>query len=182
MTRQTGELGQAITCHCSFTLSSNGPQPPSPQALPSVAQSYTGSMGQAVASARRWTKPIADFFPATTMMYSIPYQVIPTLPNTPTMPPRNPEIGPHKFAICDPTPPTTTFTTAPSPYYVSVQDNILPFSAGPNFTTPLQGITWTLYHMLRLMTTMPVENDYSRIKLLQKYLANIVQHPDVPKY
>jgi class 3 adenylate cyclase len=38
--------------------------------LSSVAQSYTGSMGQAAASARRWTKPIADLFPATTVMFA----------------------------------------------------------------------------------------------------------------
>jgi hypothetical protein len=43
-------------------------------------------MSQAVALARRWTKPMADLFPATTMMYSIPYQVIPTLPNLPCCP------------------------------------------------------------------------------------------------
>jgi hypothetical protein len=175
-TRQTCKLGQAIACHRSFTISSNGPRLPSPQALPSVSPSYTGPM------ARRWTKPMANLFPATTMMYSIPYRVTPTLPNIPTMSPDDPEIGQHKFAIRDPTPPTTTFTTAPSPYYVSVQDDLLPFSAETNFTTPLQGITWTLYHMSRLMTTMPVEDDYSRIELLQKYLTNIVQHPDVPKY
>jgi hypothetical protein len=36
--------------------------------------------------------------------------------------------------------------------------------------------------MSRLMTAMPVEDDYYRIELLQKYLTNIVQHPDVPKY
>jgi hypothetical protein len=30
------------------------------------------------------------------------------------------------------------------------------------------------------MTAMLVEDGYSRIELLQKYLANIVQHPDVP--
>jgi hypothetical protein len=107
-----------ITCHCSFTISSNRPQPPSPLALPSVAQSYTSSMGQAVASAPRWTKPMANLFPATTMMYSILYRVSRTLPNIPTVLPNDPEIGPHKFAICDPTPPTTTFMTAPSPYYM----------------------------------------------------------------
>jgi hypothetical protein len=58
-----------ITCHCSFTISSNGPQPPSPSALPSVAQSYTGSMVQAVASARRWTNPMAGLFPTTTIVF-----------------------------------------------------------------------------------------------------------------
>jgi hypothetical protein len=66
--RQTCELGQVITCHCSSTISSNGPQPPSPSALPSVAQSYTGSMGQAVASARRLNKPMANLFPTTTIV------------------------------------------------------------------------------------------------------------------
>jgi hypothetical protein len=82
--------------------------------MPYVAQSYTGSMGQAVALARRWNKPMADSFPATAMMYSIFYQVSLALPNIPTVLPNDPEIGPHKFAICDPTPPTTTFMTAPA--------------------------------------------------------------------
>jgi hypothetical protein len=97
-------------------------------------------MGQAVALARRWTKSMAELFPAMAMMYSLPYRVSPTLPNIPTVLPDDPEIGPHKFAICDPTPPITTFTTAPSPYYISVQDNVLPFSAETNFITPLQAI------------------------------------------
>jgi hypothetical protein len=125
---------------------------------------------------------MAALFPATTIMYGIPYRVIPTLPNIPTVPPDGPEIEQHKFAICDLTLPTTTFTTVPSPYYVIVQDDVLPFSAETNFTTPLQGITSTFYHMSRLMTAMPVEDDYYRIKLLQKYLTNIVQLPDVLKY
>jgi hypothetical protein len=99
-------------------------------------------MGQAVPSAWRWTKPMAGLFPTTAVLYNIPYRDILTLPNIPTMLPNDPEIGRHKFAICDPTPPTTsTFTTAPSPYYITVQDDVLPFSAETNFTTPLQGIT-----------------------------------------
>jgi hypothetical protein len=107
-----------ITCHCSFTISSDGPQPPSPSALPSVAQSYTGSMGQAVALARRWTKPMADLFPTTTMMYSIPYRVVRPFPTS--LPCRPAVLRLDHTYLPDPTPPTTTFTTAPSPYYVNV--------------------------------------------------------------
>jgi hypothetical protein len=76
-------------------------------------------MGQAVASAPRWTKPMANLFPATTMMYSILYRVSRTLPNIPT--------SYYHFYDC-------SFTL------LHVQDNVLPFSAETNFTNPLQAI------------------------------------------
>jgi hypothetical protein len=81
------------------------------------------------------------------------------------------KIGPHKFAVCDPTPPTTTFMTAPSPYYISVQDNVLPFSAETNFTNPLQAIWNSPMRGLVLALGFVEEGPYAELRCRNEPLS-----------
>ncbi len=108
---------------------------------------------------------------STPYLYYIPYRVIPTLPECPTVNPDDPHTGQHKFAII-PSP-----SNSPSSY-VGVQDSVFPFPADVHFATPVLAITWTLQHMSRQGW---VWNDPT-IDLLQKYLANIVESPENSKY
>jgi hypothetical protein len=106
----------------------------------------------------------------TPYLYYIPYRVIPTLPECPTVTPDDPNTGLHKFAILPAKP--------NSPFHIRVHDDVLPFPAVVNFTTPLQGITWTLQHMSRL----PWSGNDPSLDLLQRYLSNIVNSPETTKY
>jgi hypothetical protein len=109
-----------------------------------------------------------DAYDATVYLYYIPYRVIPTLPTAPTIGPDN-DIGQHKFALVPSTP--------NDPFWIGVQDDIMPHPAMTHLHQPLYGITWTLTHMSRCMQV-----DDPSVDTLQKYLTNIIKHPDVVKY
>jgi hypothetical protein len=53
----------------------------------------------------------------------------------------------------------------------------MPHPALTHFYQPLHGTTWTLTHMSRSMSV-----DDPSVDTLQKYLSNIIQHPEVTKY
>ena len=103
----------------------------------------------------------------TPYLYYIPYQVIPTTHEVPTI--NSEGTGQHKFSI---------MPSKRPPYYVSIDEKVMPFPAQSNFHTPLLGITWTLQHMSR-MAMIPEDPS---IDTLQKYLTNIINHPGEPKY
>jgi PUB domain/VHL beta domain len=111
----------------------------------------------------------------TPFLYFIPYKVMPTLKESPTTSEDDFETGLYKFAIVPPT--NYQHSTK---YYCGVKDEIMPFSSNdhPIANTPVAGISWTLEYMSRL----GISWDDPRIDLLQKYLSNIVQSPDVVKY
>lgn len=106
----------------------------------------------------------------TPYLYYVPYRVIPTLPEAPTVNPDDPDTGLHRFSIVP--------AKSSSPYYCGVQDTILPFPAETYFTTPLLGITWTLIHMSRV--SWPWKDP--TMDLIQKYLTNIINAPETTKY
>lgn len=107
-------------------------------------------------------------------LYYVPYRVIPTTPEVPTMTDDD-DTGRHQFVIG---PPTSTS----EPYLCSVQDKVMPFPSRVHFHTPLLGITWTLQHMTRLrLSGSPILHD-GVIDTMQKYLTNIINHPDTIKY
>ena len=111
----------------------------------------------------------------TPFLYFIPYKVMPTLKESPTTYDDDLETGLYKFAIVPP----TNYQNS-TKYYCGVKDEIMPFSSidNPIADSPVAGISWTLEYMSRLGILW----DDPRIDLLQKYLSNIVQSPDVVKY
>jgi PUB domain len=102
-------------------------------------------------------------------LYYIPYRVIPTLPTASTISPEDNDTGMHKFSFIP--------SKADDPYLIGVSDSIMPHPAISHFREPLHGITWTLTHMSRTI----VPEDPS-IQTLQKFLTNIINHPETVKY
>jgi hypothetical protein len=109
-----------------------------------------------------------DAHDSTVYLYYIPYRVIPTLPTAPTLSPDS-TIGQHRFSFV-PSKPNELF-------YIGIHDTIMPFPAMTHLHQPLHGVTWTLTHMSRSM----IPEDPS-VDTLQKYLTNIIEHPEVVKY
>jgi hypothetical protein len=109
------------------------------------------------------------------LLHYIPYTILPTLPESPTVDPEDPTVGMHQFTIR----PLYT-TTSPNPYSISIDDPTLPFPAEHGFNTPTACISWTLMHCRRMMEAQLL--DISMYTTLIKYLTKIVQHPEVPKY
>jgi hypothetical protein len=103
----------------------------------------------------------------TPYLYFIPYRVVPTLPDVPTVADDG-DTGRFQFSIL---PPLSTN----DPHYISIDEPVMPMEH--NFHTPLLGITWTLQHMSRMMM-----QDFYMEDTLQKYLTNIVNHPEEAKY
>jgi hypothetical protein len=102
----------------------------------------------------------------TPYLYYIPYRVIPTLDQVSTVTPEGE--GQHKFSIVPAKP--------QSPFHIGIQEEVMPFPADVHLNTPLLAITWTLQHMSRMMMIMQDDDTF------QKYLTNIINHPEEPKY
>lgn len=75
----------------------------------------------------------------------------------------------HKFSLI-PSKPN-------DPYFIGIDDAIMPFPAITNFREPLHAITWSLTHMSRILAA-----DDTSIDTLQKFLTNIINHPESVKY
>jgi hypothetical protein len=109
----------------------------------------------------------------TPLLYYIPYRVIPTLPDVPTVSDEDGTTGRHQFALVPPAP--------MSPHWVGIDDHVMPFPATTYFLNPLRGITWTLQQLSRMNT---LDNNGSSMELdkLYKYLTNIVKSPEQVKF
>jgi hypothetical protein len=105
----------------------------------------------------------------TVYLYYIPYRAIPTLPTASTVNPDDTSIAQHQFSLI-PSKPN-------DPFSIGISDAIMPFPSSLHHLEPLHGITWTLTHMSRLL----VPEDPS-IDVLQKFLTNIFENPQVVKY
>jgi PUB domain len=75
----------------------------------------------------------------------------------------------HKFSLIP--------SKANDPYLIGVDDTIMPHPASTHFFQPLHGITWTLTHMSRTLAP-----DETSIVTLQRFLSNIINHPEIVKY
>jgi hypothetical protein len=102
----------------------------------------------------------------TPLLYYIPYRVIPTLPEAPTVSEEG--IGRHQFVL---RPPKSREST-----WISIDDKILPFPAESHFFDPTPAIVWTLQHMSRMGV------DILQVDTLLKYLTNIINDPSDLKY
>ena len=132
---------------------------------------------------------------ATPLLYYVPYRVIPTIPTAVTINATDGDgHGVHRFALIDGCRgntshihgrnATTTADTEPE-YHIGIDDAILPYPADRYFRAdkPLEGVVWTLTHMSRyLAVSSSSELLFSYIDTLQKYLSNMMQHPDNLKY
>jgi PUB domain/VHL beta domain len=115
-----------------------------------------------------------------TILYYIPYRVIPTTKKEPTVDADDPDIGVHRFTIRPPSHTSaddTDPTTGVSIWRCQVADPVLPSPAKTFFLTPEIAVAWTLLHCHRMSHTMNIE-----WHALIKYLSNIVHHPDETKY
>jgi hypothetical protein len=111
-------------------------------------------------------------------LYFIPYRVVPTLPDVPTVSADDDDsdgddIGRFQFSI---RPPLNTN----DPHYISIDETVMPMGDHHFHNTPLLAITWTLQHMSRMMMT--TQECFYMADTLQKYLTNIVNHPEEAKY
>jgi PUB domain len=106
---------------------------------------------------------------STPYLYYIPYRAIPNLPSVKTVSDDDESVGLHRFRLV-PSKPNDEFL-------LGVDDEIMPHPALTHFHQPLHGITWALTHMSRFMVV-----DDHRVDTLQKYLTNIVKHPEVALY
>lgn len=117
---------------------------------------------------------------STPYLYYVPYRVIPTLPTAPTVGDDN-EMALHKFKLIPPEG-LTQWGDDPDPFYIGIQDDIMPFPAMKYLNQPLYCINWTLKHMIRNNIIIPYSSSSYSIDLLQIYLTNIMNHPDQIKY
>ena len=109
----------------------------------------------------------------TPYLYYIPYRVIPTLDQVPTVS----EDGDGKMEFSIVPAKSSSSSSSSSPFYIGIEETVMPFPADVHFHTPLLAITWTLQHMSRMV--IPEEPS---VDILQKYLTNIIQHPETAKY
>lgn len=116
---------------------------------------------------------------STPYLYYVPYRVIPTIPTAPTV--GDNEMALHKFKLIPPSS-LTQWGDDPDPFYIGIQDDIMPFPAMKYLNQPLHGINWTLTHMIRNNIITPYSSSSYSIDLLQTYLTNIMNHPDKIKY
>jgi len=121
---------------------------------------------------------------STPLLYYVPYRVIPTLPGrASTTSSDDGTIGLHKFKLIPSSSSSSTDSTV-DPFYIGIQDDIMPFPATKYFLhqPPLYGINWTLIHMSRYFSTNQGDLLVSFVDTLQKYLSNIINHPETVKY
>ena len=106
------------------------------------------------------------------LLYYIPYRVIPTLPDVPTVASDDDqETGRHQFSIVAPAP--------LSPHWIGIDDHVMPFPATTYFTSPLRGMTWTLQQVSRMIDDAANSPELDN---LYKYLKNIAKAPEQVKY
>jgi len=110
-----------------------------------------------------------DALTGTPYLYFVPYKVIPTIPNASTMG-SDGNIGLHKFVL-------TEAIDNNNNYYLGVSDSILPLSS--SLDQPLKAIHWTLAHLSRWVAR---GGNPTQAETLQKYLVNILNHPQIFKY
>jgi VHL beta domain/PUB domain len=101
----------------------------------------------------------------TPLLHYIPYRVIPTLREAPTMEDEEGN-GVHRFHIV-PADPTDACLC-------QVEDPILPYPAARHLTSPRQAAEFALRHCRRMQ--------YTEWAVLLQYLDGILQHPDQPQY
>lgn len=114
------------------------------------------------------------------LVHYIPYRILPTLADSPTVDPEDPTVGLHQFTIRPPkarATPVTTSLVEEEPFIVSIEDPTLPFPAEDYLKTPTACIAWTLMHCRRMM-----DQDATSMMTLTKYLTKIVQYPDDSKF
>lgn len=106
------------------------------------------------------------------LLYYIPYRVIPTLPDVPTVESDDDQsTGRHQFSLVAPDP--------LSPHWIGIDDHVMPFPGTSYFTSPLRGMTWTLQQVSRMMSDAANAPELDK---LYKYLTNIVKAPEQVKY
>lgn len=111
----------------------------------------------------------------TPLLYFVPYQVIPTIPEAPTVRP-NQTNGVHRFALVEPSNHDDTF-------HIGVLDEINPFPSSLYLRLEQEAMKWSLLHLSRAAVTgRNVDWIQSQTRTLQKYLVNILTHPEVWKY
>eukprot|EP00531_Pseudo-nitzschia_arenysensis_P002196 CAMPEP_0116147964 /NCGR_PEP_ID=MMETSP0329-20121206/18066_1 /TAXON_ID=697910 /ORGANISM="Pseudo-nitzschia arenysensis, Strain B593" /LENGTH=551 /DNA_ID=CAMNT_0003643989 /DNA_START=40 /DNA_END=1699 /DNA_ORIENTATION=+ len=115
-----------------------------------------------------------DAITKTPYLYFVPYQVIPTIPQAPTVG-SNGRIGLYKFSLVDAMDDDTC-------HFLGVSDAILPLPE--TLDQPLKAIHWTLAHLDRWNAIGNNNNVAAAFdtNLLQKYLVNILNHPEIFKY
>lgn len=107
------------------------------------------------------------------LLHYIPYRVLPTLPDSPTVDPNDPTVGLHRFTIRSALTASTTVIDDPYHHCVTIDDPILPFPAQLFLKTPTASVSWTLWHCRRMSL------DASVYATLVKYLTKIVQHAQI---
>ena len=100
------------------------------------------------------------------LLHYIPYRIIPTTSNAPTVDPDDPRVGIHRFTIQN--------ETVDSPFWCHVDDPILPYPAKDMLTNFDKAVACTLEHCQRM--------GVMSLHILRKYLSNIIQNPEESKY
>lgn len=100
------------------------------------------------------------------LLYYIPDRIIPTCADSPTIDDEDSEMGVHRFNLVNAPP--------DSPFYIHVEDPVLPFPAKDHIRSVEKAVDWTLLHMHRM--------DYMYWDTLVKYLTNILHQPGKASY
>ena len=72
--------------------------------------------------------------------------------------------------------------TENSNFWIGISDMILPYPSSKHFDTPLKAIHWTLQHLSRHSQAYRTDCFAVETATLQKYLLNIMDHPEIWKY
>lgn len=109
------------------------------------------------------------------LLYYVPYKVIPTIPEAPTMG-SDVTTGLFRFSLID--------APSESPFHIGVSDQILPVPKSLDLHQSLAAINWTLLHLSRAHASSGSSASWieAQAATLQKYLVNILNHPDIWKY
>lgn len=119
------------------------------------------SFGQTTWIGHPWTFRLKET--GELVLHYIPYRVIPSIPDVPTVDDDEPETGVHRFAITRP-------NTDDETYICSIDDQVCPIE----ITTPQDAAAWSFHEMSR--------KNYLYTDTLKKYFTNIVLHPAETKY
>jgi hypothetical protein len=115
-----------------------------------------------------------DALTSTPVLYYVPYRVIPTIPEAPTID-SDGTTGIHRFALVD-TDTTDTFR-------IGIADDVFPFPGSLHLNEALKAIQWNLRHLSRANAVAVASiAPLLAVDTLQKYLVNILNDPGEPKY